>query len=159
MENLKVDWPKILEGQTTTSLFNRQATNILHALKTANDTITSKALLKSIVEAAALIASPDEKKKTGWFAENKDKLLGLTGIMNKGSEQMRESKTHEAIMTFREARTNIRKCKRQAQREWSDSQGCKLEEFKSTYPRRFWKQKYTLQAGLTGHHTKRTTKK
>jgi hypothetical protein len=84
----------------------------LHALKVVNDTITSKALSESIVEAAALIAPPDKKKKTGWFAENEDKLLGLTGIMIKASEQMRETKMHEATMTFREARTNLRKCKR-----------------------------------------------
>jgi hypothetical protein len=70
MKNLKVDWQKILEDQTTAGLFNRQATDNLHALKAANDTITSKALSKLIVKAAALIALPDKKKKTGWFAEN-----------------------------------------------------------------------------------------
>jgi hypothetical protein len=62
-------------------------------------------------------------------------------------------------MTFREARTNLRKCKRRAQREWTEAQGRKIEELKTDYPRRFWKQKDTLQAGLTGHHTKRTTKR
>ncbi len=146
VKNLKVDWQKILEDQTTAGLFNRQATDNLHALKAANDIITSKALSKSIVKAAALVAPPDEKKKTGWFAENKDELLGLTGIMNKASEQMRESKTLEAIMTFREVRKNLRKCKRRAQREWSESEGRKLKEFKRSYTRRFWTQKDTLQA-------------
>jgi hypothetical protein len=48
-----------------------------------------KDLSESIVKAAALGAPPDEKKKTGWFAENEEELLGLTGIMNKASEQRR----------------------------------------------------------------------
>jgi hypothetical protein len=72
---------------------------------------------------------------------------------------MRSDKTHALILTFREVRPNLRICKQQAERKWSKSVGLKIEKVKGTYPRRFWKQKNNLQAGLTGHHVKRISKR
>jgi hypothetical protein len=159
LKKLRVDWEKILEDPTMASLFHNQATNNLRALKVAGETISFKKLSASIVKAAALTVLPDKEKRSGWFAENEEEILGLTEIMNRAGEQMRTNKTHEVILTYREARTNMRKCKRRAQSRWTESQGLKIEKVKGAYPRRFWKQKSVLQTGLTGHHVKRTTKR
>jgi hypothetical protein len=72
---------------------------------------------------------------------------------------MRATKMHESILTFREARSNLRKCKQQAESKWSNSVELKIKKVKGTYPRSFWKQKNTLQVGITGHHVKRITKR
>jgi hypothetical protein len=77
---------------------------------------------------------PDEKKRSDWFAENEEELLVLTKIMNKASKQMRNTKTHETILTYREARSNLRKCKRRAQSEWSNLQGLKSKKSKAHTP-------------------------
>jgi hypothetical protein len=68
--------------------------------------------------------------------------------MNRASKQMRTTKMHEAILTYREARSNMRKCKRWAQSQWTKLQGLEKEKGKGIYPRRFRKQKNNLQTGL-----------
>jgi hypothetical protein len=103
----------MLEDPTIAGLFYRQATDNLHALKAAGRNISSKTLSELIVKGAELTATPNKKKRTGWLAENEEELLGLTDILKRASKQMRATKTHESILIFREARLNLRICKRQ----------------------------------------------
>jgi hypothetical protein len=85
----------------------------MHSKQQAETSAQKLILSELIIKAAALLTvTPDEKKRTGWFAENREELLGLTDILNRASEQMRATKTHdESILTFREARSNLRICK------------------------------------------------
>jgi exonuclease III len=154
-----IKWSE-LDDPNTEIKYKAKLDELLNVIKSGEKTLDSESLSEAFMKAGKATCEIKQEAEKGWFELSAEKLLKVIERRNLAHAADCDRTTTESKQELREAWKGVRKAKKEAIEEWVRKTS---EDIRSTImsknPKLTWKQIRVLEAGLTGHHKKPSTKR